>query len=444
MSTATHADEKKLSAPGVPTPEEINAQLRLVLSSPVFHGSKRCQQFLEYVCARSLLGDMGALKERSIAIEVFGRHPDSAGHGEDTIVRVGAREVRKRLAQYYVTPDGAASAIAIELPSGTYAPEFRYLAGAAKPVADVPPPPVEMVVEPSRATPSSLPPPRTPPSRLRFWLMGVAMAALAVGGFRLLRGRAADPRTVAFQQFWAPVLNASEPLLIGVGHPLLYQPSRRATLLSDRRQPPMPYPMQRPLDVPPKELDGSDLVPVYNQFVGFGDMVAANEVSQMLAHRSLNVRLMLDSSVPFADLRQSPAYLIGAVTNHWTMELGQSWRFRFAWTAADQRPEFIDTTPGSRREWVIPSRDDGSTTDDYSLICRIRNSPTGHLLIVSAGLKQFGTEAAGRILADPAALGTILNQLPSGWEERNLQVVLHMKVIGNTPAQPEVVAWHVW
>jgi hypothetical protein len=177
--------------------------------------------------------------------------------------------------------------------------------------------------------------------------------------------------------------------------------------------------------------------------VGFGDMVAANEVSQMLALRSRAVRLMLASSIPFADLKQSQAYLIGSVSNHWTMELGQTWRFRFGWTDGRQ-PEFIDTLSGSKREWTIPSQDDGSTPEDYSMICRIHNSPTGKLLIVSAGLKQFGTEAAGRILADQAALGTILNKLPAGWEDKNLQVILRMKVIGNTPAQPELVAWHVW
>jgi hypothetical protein len=41
-------------------------------------------------------------------------------------------------------------------------------------------------------------------------------------------------------------------------------------------------------------------------------------------------------------------------------------------------------------------------------------------------------------------LGAILNRLPKGWEDKNLQIVLHMRVIGNAPAQPEVVASHVW
>src|SRR5450755_3131857 len=111
----------------VPSPEEIRRQLQIILNSPAFHGSKRCQQFLEYVCEKSLSGEAGALKERTIAIEVFARQPQS-DLGDDTIVRVGAREVRKRLAQFYVTPEGAASEIRIDIHPGAYSPEFRYVA----------------------------------------------------------------------------------------------------------------------------------------------------------------------------------------------------------------------------------------------------------------------------------------------------------------------------
>jgi hypothetical protein len=426
MSTATHADEARSTNPELPRPEEITEQLRLVLASPTFHGSKRCQQFLEYVCEKSLAGEPGALKERSIALDVFGRHLDEEGHAEDTIVRVSAREVRKRLAQYYVTPEGAASAVLIELPSGSYAPRFHYVR---------PPEPKAAGPAPTRSEAS--------PSHGRFLIAAICVAIVVAGAAAVVKWSASDPRTAAFQQFWTPVFQSSEPLLVGVGHPLVYQPSHRAESLSVRRLPPTPFPVQRALDVPPEELNGSDIVPVFNQFVGFGDMVAANEVSQMLAQHSLAVRLMLASSIPFADLRRSQTYLIGSVSNRWTMELGQSWRFRFGWTA-DRQPEFYDSLPGSKREWTIPSQDDGSTPEDYSMICRIHNSPTGMMLIVSAGIKQFGTEAAGRILADPVALGTILNKLPPGWEGKNLQVILHMKVIGNTPAQPELVASHVW
>jgi hypothetical protein len=429
--TATHADEAGFARdPSAPKPEEILTQMRVVLSSPAFQGSKRCQQFLEFVCDRSLAGDAGSLKERAIATEVFGRHPDSA-LGEDTIVRVGAREVRKRLAQYYVTPEGGAAAVVIDLPSGSYAPDFHYSAaivGHHAVVAGVPEP---VVAE--KATKRNLQ-----------WLIpGLAALALAVLGVVALTRWNTDPKAAAFQAFWAPVYQGSDPLLIGMGHPIVYKPSKRIAVLNAERLPPPAVPGQRKIDLPANQLTGADFVSVMNQYVGFGDMVAANEVTQMLARRGRPVRILMASSIPFADLRHSKTYLIGSMSNHWTMELGQNWRYQFVW-GKDHIAAIKDMQAGSGKSWTIAAEDDESTPEDYSLIARIRHSPTGGVLIVSAGIKQFGTEAAGRLLADPAELGTILNKLPKGWEEKNLEIVLHNKVIGNTPAQPEVVAAHVW
>jgi hypothetical protein len=412
-----------------PTPEEIQRQLRNILTSPAFHGSKRCHQFLRYVCEKSLSGEAGTLKERTIAIEVFGRNPQS-DLGEDTIVRVGAREVRKRLAQYYVTPEGAASEILIDLLPGSYVPEFRHV--SAQKVKDS-----QSVV--------LLADERRRPRWLLSAISGggfVVLAALA--GLTIAKWPGANPNAEAFNRFWEPAFRAPEPLLLAVAHPIVYHPSRRASALSAENAPQTGMPVQRPIQLPPNAaLDGSDLVPVLNQYVGFGDMVAATEVSAMLARKSKAVRVRLASSIEFADLRKAQTLLIGAITNRWTMELQPAWRFQFS-PASGLRTVIIDTSPESRREWSIPAKDDGSAPEDYILVCRIRNSVTGGLQLVTAGLKQFGTEAGGRLLADPDQLGVILRKIPAGWETKNLQIVLHARVIGNTPAQPEVVAWHVW
>ncbi len=202
-SAAYPKDSLAGPTPTLPVASEIQAQLKHILASPSFQGSKRGQQFLEYVCLKALSGEMGCLKERSIAVEVFGRQPNS-DMGDDTIVPIGAREVRKRLAQYYVS--------------------------------------------------------------------------------------------------------------------------------------------------------------------------------------------------------------------------------------AGQPP----------RDWNISSKEDGSAAEDYFLVCRVKTPIAGGAQFVVAGVKQFGTEAAGRLVADLEQLGAILRTLPQGWENQNLQLVLHSRVISNTPAQPEVVAWHVW
>lgn len=410
----------------MPAAEDVRRQLRSILTSPAFLGSKRSQQFLEYVCEKSLTGAAGTLKERTIAVEVFGRPPES-DLGEDTIVRVSAREVRKRLAQYYTSPDGVAAELKIDLPSGSYAPEFRYAAPAAPVVEPEPPSPSPEVV----ARPTG--------RRLLMATGGVLLLAAAI--FAVVQLSGGSPNSRAFQTFWEPVLKAPDPLLVAVAHPIVYHAGSRAHKLNEELLPKPATPQQRSIQLPPEKLTGSDFVPVFNQYVGFGDMVVATEITSMLAERSKGVRLRMASNVEFADLRKQPALLIGAVTNRWTMEMQQAWRFRFQYTPGT-RTVIADTVEA--RDWSIPSKDDGSTIDDYLLVTRLHSSQTGGLILVAAGLKQFGTEAAGRLLADPDQLGPILRQLPAGWESKSVQLVLHARVIGNTPAQPEVVATHVW
>ena len=152
------------------------------------------------------------------------------------------------------------------------------------------------------------------------------------------------------------------------------------------------------IDVPAKDLDGSDIVPSTNQYTGFGDIIVTTEVAAMLARRGSSVGVRWAGSVPFADLRQGRTLLVGAVTNRWTLEMGQRWRFQFRRTA-DRKYSIADTA--GTAEWRATAKDDGSTGDDFILICRLRDSTAGGLLFVAAGVKQFGTEAAGRVLTDP-------------------------------------------
>src|SRR5260370_41586544 len=109
--------------PGHLTNEQIRTELQRVLASHEFRSSKRCQDFLQYVVDNTLAGHADTLKERTIGIEVFAR-PTSYDPSEDATVRVKAGEVRKRLGLYYAG-EGIHNPLRIELPAGTYVPEFR-------------------------------------------------------------------------------------------------------------------------------------------------------------------------------------------------------------------------------------------------------------------------------------------------------------------------------
>ena len=103
--------------------ELISAQLNRILSSRHFRNSRRCQSLLRYVVETAQAGRLDNLKERVVGTSVFGREP-GYDTNEDAVVRNAAAEVRKRLAQYYLESEHE-SDLRIELPPGSYVPEFR-------------------------------------------------------------------------------------------------------------------------------------------------------------------------------------------------------------------------------------------------------------------------------------------------------------------------------
>jgi len=102
--------------------------LEAILSSPLFAPSKRLSRFLRWTVERTLEGGAGDLKEYSIGRDVFDRR-ESFDPKIDSIVRVEAQRLRKKLRQYYAS-HGANDAVVIEFPNKGYVPVFRTAGGA--------------------------------------------------------------------------------------------------------------------------------------------------------------------------------------------------------------------------------------------------------------------------------------------------------------------------
>jgi hypothetical protein len=140
--------------------EAVREELSRVLSCHEFRLSKRSQDFVRYVVEHTLSGREDMLKERTIGIEVFGRST-SYEPSDDATVRVKAGDVRKRLGLYYAE-EGARNPVRIELPPGTYVPEFHWAktkSDAPEGVTQIPPaaaPPHLTAVAPTPAKPQSL------------------------------------------------------------------------------------------------------------------------------------------------------------------------------------------------------------------------------------------------------------------------------------------------
>jgi len=102
----------------------VRYHLEEVITSHAFAGSKRAQDFLQLIVGHALAGQFDCLRERMIGAEMFGR-PINYDTANDSVVRVKATEVRKKLAQYYLET-ARKPAIRIDLPSGSYVPRFHF------------------------------------------------------------------------------------------------------------------------------------------------------------------------------------------------------------------------------------------------------------------------------------------------------------------------------
>jgi hypothetical protein len=393
-------------------------ELDAILNSPVFQTSKRCQQFLSYVVRHRLEGNDERLKERTIGVDLFQR-PAGYATGDDAVVRVLAGEVRRRLDQYYqTTPNN--SPVRIELRVGTYTPEFN------------------------RAQPALSPLPGTErfPSKQKrlswIWLaVGfVLLAGLALIGTTIIYR--AKTHQSALQRFWAPALSSPEPILICIAKPPLYSPSvklyQRHSKTQDKLLGQFERLSQKPDLQPDDKLVWSDMVELPDYGVAAGDVYTAVRLSSLFGQIGKKNQVRIGGNYSFEDLRNSPAVIIGAFNNRWTIQMMSTLHFSFA--DEGDRPLIREEGPKGRR-WYSQLDSDGRTLEDYAVVTRLLDSRTGQFLVIVAGIKSYSTQGAEYLQAG-------LQSVSPEWEKKNLQIILQTPVTDGLPGRPQVVASYVW
>ncbi len=373
----------------------VREQLERVLSSRDFQASKLCQSFLRYAVENTLSGHTQNLKERTIGIEVFGK-PPAYDPSEDAGVRVKASEVRKRLRSYYLSQPTDAT-ILIDLPAGTYVPEFHHLRPGDK----------------SRAR----------ASRRRSWLLlwAAGAAALIIGltvaGFFWTRPR---PVGSVLDQFWSPVFQSKKPVFVCAAP---------VPVFSDVRNPGKGAPTRV-----------EDFVQIPNRFVAVSDVNAATQIADMMARMGQSYKLQIGNDISFRDMRSAPAVLVGFSYTKWH-EIGEHFRYSID---LSQRP-FGVSQDGAPTNWTIKTHpDDPELTEDYAIVSRVLYPGTDNIIVEITGISHYGTEAAADLVTNPSLLQEALKKLPPRWQQKNVQLVLHVEVISGYPSVPTVVGSYVW
>ena len=388
MKTSVPIDVQRPPDDGL-DPRAVREQLdRLLVSSP-FCNSKRYPAMLRYVVEQALEGKTRDLKERTIAVDVFGRSP-SYDAGMDPVVRTSAAEVRKRLAQYYHEP-AHGSEIRIELPVGSYVPEFKRAPAVPASRADAP-----------VAGVASKP-------RLAWIVVTAAVTLIALGGAWVkLR-----PQHSELDQFWSPIMTSGGKVLVCA-----------ATA-----------------GVPARSKNSAT-----PGWIGWSDTVTLARVAGFLELRGSSVQYCREDQATFNDFQLMPSVLIGGLNDQWALRFMEGLRFQFRqdgtvyWISDREHPE--------SRDWSVEATsflENGRFRKrDYAVISRIHNLRTGKFTVTVAGLRGTGTVAAGKFLVEPTYLREAVKMLPANWSTRNVQFVLSTEVIDGNPGPPHILTSVVW
>jgi hypothetical protein len=106
------------------TCDEVREQVQRIILSEGFRRSARMERFLTLAVERTLLGHPEELKEYALGRDVFNRGEEYDPRA-DSIVRVEAQRLRRKLREYYDSW-GKNDPVIVEFHAGSYVPTFRY------------------------------------------------------------------------------------------------------------------------------------------------------------------------------------------------------------------------------------------------------------------------------------------------------------------------------
>lgn len=399
------------------------------------------QKLLQFLVSETLAGRAEVLKERLIGVNVFDRRPDYDTNA-DPIVRLRVAEVRKRLALYYQTASEAP--VLISIPSGSFRAVFEWArVSPAQPQAA--PPGGEDLIQP-QAGPTITPVQnvaaatdlKPSPSRfrlLKWWI--VIAASLAILIFVAMRYLPSSEER-ALNKFWAPVLENSNTVLIGMGNNPLYELSNAGEDVYYKNHPKSRFEEMGlhpyiPLS-PETPIDGKYINPATDIYLTIGDAVALSNIEYVLAQRQKKLDVRFVNDVTFGDLRQTPTVLIGAHNNVWTLNMTENLRYGF------QGHSTIVDRSDPQKQWTA----NFDRSETYAIAARLLNSWNGKVIIVIGGVGYSGTRAAGDFITNPQCISKMVKSLPNDWETKNIEVVLHTSVKNQIPSTPDVVAVYSW
>lgn len=372
-----------------------------IADTPPFRRSLRLRSFLLYVCEQTLLGREEELHEAQIGCQVFGKAVDY-NPGDDNVVRVTARLLRKRLSEYFEGP-GKDEPLRLVIPTGRYVPQFE--SRRTEPVAETP----VNHPEPPAAVPQQPAPPRRD---LRVWILAGACGVLAIACAALLVQNAGLRTSAATAEARLnPVLTAvfdkQRPTKIIVSDCSYSLALDLTRSLSSLYQYIDAFPHSL-LETPrPGDMNEYLRQTLRRQYTSVADLNAVVRLVQASAPYWDNTRVVFARNVVARDLKGANLILIGSKrSNPWVEMFEGRLNFQYQRHGESGQTQFVNRDP---REGELPIYKDSS--GQYAHVALVPNSEGDGRVLILAGANNTGTEAAGEFITSSRQVASLMKRL---------------------------------
>jgi hypothetical protein len=401
------------------------ALLQRVAGSPALERSKRLQQFLCYVGQRALRDPGRPVTEQEIRREVFGRSTDLDAIA-DTVVRVQASHLRRRLEQYFAT-SGTAETLVVEIPRGSYTPVFRERAAA-------------LSAAPGRAAPGAFP----------AWPLAVLAAVLALACMilaldaRRARSRADRPAAAAglgpsVDRLWREMFGEAPVYVVLADANLsLFQDTLKyqLSLAEYQRQTFVPLAEER---LPPSEVPFSWRL-MNRESTSIGDATLAYRVARVSALQGRAADVVLARRADPGQFQSHNVILSGPRrSNPWVGLFEERLNFQSRFEEGKRRAWLHNAAPlpGEAAEYTVEWNKVG-----YGRVAYLPSLKGGAGVLLLSGIDLSSTDACADFVTNETRVRDLFQRLGVGEEGPipYFEVLLRTSLLLGTTSQYEVVA----
>lgn len=416
--------------------KEKEQLIERVANSAIFIRSPRLREFLLYVADCTIHERPDGVREQQIAVNVFNRKPDY-NPGQDNIVRVEARSLRKRLEAYFAS-EGKEEPLVISMPKGSYSICFE---------ARIPDLKIEMPVD----TPySSLTTVAHEPRHFRrewavAWLIVAALTGAALAELaQLKRSDKAVPRTSpALTLPFSALIEASRDTYIvtsDCGLVLIESMRGQRVSLDDYITGRYVAEAHTPSD---PAIQDMIRVLLKRRYTNAAETGIAGRIIARNSALSQHLYLRSGHGVQLSDFKHHNAILFGSPSaNPWVDLFSERLNFQYDWDRF-RRGLFrnLAPLPGEQATYSMTTNA-GDVGTAYAVVALVPNvDGDGNVLLIS-GTTAEGTEAAGEFITDEVRTATALKAIgidPSG-PPRHFEVLLEAETIAGSASHSRVLS----